>query len=410
MNNDLVFQKIKSTVDGIGATTGKQTEKAFNENFDLVKRLFTEVLTALSITVTSAQMKQIKVDTSTTPYTLYYTLDDESVANPTWYKLLQFGFSQLTGSPMDNIALKTVLDSKASQGLVDNLVLQVKGCVDTATALQKSFQDLKDNEITDLQNEDIKINNDITNLKAKDSTLEAAIKVNKDAIDNINTDLSRVVFTEVGSTLWMRYNSGDKKLELSINQGTTWSPIGTLNMSWDQIVGQPNASTSLVNYVSSTISAALTNYTTKKEFNDHTTNYDNPHKVTANQLGLGSVNARLQALESQSSNINYANPTSYLKHYGSAAEGLWVLSSSFGRVKLKIEEDSYYGLVYTLKSLTDSYTGSDGTVITINKWETDPNSIPIYYKCDYNVNNTDYVDIKYNPDLYTYIQGGGVLD
>ena len=417
MNDELVFQKLISTTDGIGASTGKQTEKAFNENFELVKRLFTEVLTALSITVTSAQMKQIKVDTSTKPYTLYYSLDDESVASPVWLPLLQFGFAQLTGSPMDNIALKTVLDSKAPQGELDNLVLQVKGCTDTATALQAAFQDLKDNEIADLNTTDTNLQTQIDTLKTKDTELvkkdgeiEGKVKANTDNITQINKDLLHVVYTEEGSTLWMRYNSGDKKLELSINQGTSWSPIGTLNMSWDQIVGEPSASTTLANYVSSTINKALTSYATTKALNDHITNYNNPHKVTANQLGLGMVNERLQALESQSSNINYANPTSYLKHYNEAASGLWVISSSLERTKLKIEEDPYFELAKTLTSLTDSYTGPDGTVITINKWETDPDSIPVFYRCNYNTNNADYVDVRYNVDLHNYIKNGGVLD
>lgn len=422
--NELIFQKLKSTVDGVGATTGKQTEKAFNENFDLVKNLFTEVLTALAITVTSSELKQIRVDTTTDPYTLYYSLDDESVDNPNWIKLLQFGFSQLTGSPYDSISLKTVLDSKAPVGSIDSINLQITGINTDIFNINKDISGLRDedsnlhDEIARLDESDATIKasiqalkaNEIAALTAEDNRLQDEIDALELASGQISADLSRVVFTEQGSTLWMRYDPDANELQASTDVGKSWQPVGALSLEWKQLTGNPDESTTLNTFVSARLTDALTNYVQTATFSAHTKDYDNPHKVTANQLGLGSILPRIESLESQSSTLNYANPTSYLKHYADAASGLWILSSGFGRTKLRIEEEAYYTTVYTLTSLEDSFTGEDGLVITISSWESDPEAIPVYYHIDYNIENTDYVDIKFNEELYTYISGGGVLD
>lgn len=408
MNTDIIFQKLISTVDGIGASTGKQTEKAFNENFELVKDLFTKVLTILSITVTSAELKQLKVDTSTTPYTLYYSLDDESVATPTWIPLLQFGFSQLTGSPMDNIALKTILDSKAGQGDLDQLVLRVNGLDTNSTTLQSEIDTLKakdtslDKEITDLKNKD-------KALDQKDAILAQDIKTNADNITSIKKTLTdQVVYTEVGSSLWIRYNTGDSTLEISTDQGTSWSPVGTLNIQWNQILGQPNTNTNLVNYITSTINKALTNYITTTAFNNHTKDYNNPHKVTASQLGLGSVLARIGALEAKSGVIYTANHKSFQSHASELLPATYLTSSTFDRAHIIYESEEYYSFTKTISS-TETYTGPDGTVITTAKYEAGT-SFPVFYKVIPNTSTAGSIDIYFNQDLYDYIQNGGVLD
>lgn len=419
--NDLIFQKLKSTVDGVGATTGKQTEKAFNENFDLVKNLFTEVLSALAITVTSGELKQIKVDTSTTPYTLYYSLDDESNENPTWIKLLQFGFSQLTGSPYDSISLKNVLDTKANTVTTDSIALQITGINNDIFSINTEISGLKNAdsnlraEITRLDNADSNIKTSIQNLKlneladltTEDARLQSEIDALKLVAGETTADLSRVVFTEEGSSLWIRYNPDNNELQASTNSGKTWLPVGALSLEWRQLKGDPALSTTLDSFVTTKLETALSQYITKSLYSTHVDNLNNPHKVTAAQLGLGNVLELVNNINQ--SEIVQANVTSYIKHNNEIPDKAYFLSSHFGRVKLTIEGNDFFEFVKTLND-GESYELVDGTMISKDSYEKDPESVPVYYRVSYNTADPNKLDIYYNEELYNYIRGGGVLD
>ena len=421
--NELIFQKLKSTVDGVGATTGKQTEKAFNDNFELVKTLFTEVLSALAITVTSGELKQIKVDTSTTPYTLYYTLDDESVLNPTWYKLLQFGFSQLTGSPYDNINLKTVLDTKTDRSTTESIALQITGIntdifnINTEiSGLKNEDSDLHD-EITRLDNEDQKIYtsiqnlklNELANLTKEDARLQSEIDALELATGQTAADMSRVVFTEQGATLWMKYDIGAGELQASTDLGATWLPIGAVSLQWKQLTGRPEDATSLVSLIDSKLSKALQNYVDLSALLAHTADTNNPHKVTADQLGLGHVLELVQNLEASDNEILRANADSWYRNKNMIANKAYFLSSHFGRATLLIEGDDYYEPVKTIAS-GESYIGPDSFTINHEVFEDPTADIPAYYKVYTNNADTSKLDILFNQDLYNYISSGGVLE
>lgn len=421
--NELIFQKLKSTVDGVGATTGKQTEKAFNENFDLVKTLFTEVLSALAITVTSSELKQIKVDTSTTPYTLYYSLDDESKENPTWIKLLQFGFSQLTGSPYDSISLKTVLDTKANTVTTDSIALQITGINNDIFSINTKISGLKDedsnlyHEIERLDTADESIRTSIQNLKknelaalnAEDARLQSEIDALELSTGQTSAELSRVVFTEEGDTLWLRYESGTNELQASTDLGVTWLPVGAVSLQWKQLTGNPADASTLVELIDTKLTTALQKYVQTATFTSHTSNYENPHKVTAAQLGLGNVLELVQNLEASDNEIIRGNQDSYFKHIDEIPSKAYFLSSHFDRVKLTIEGANYYELVKTISD-GESYIGPDDFVINHEVYESSPDTIPVYYKVYNNIADTSKLDIEYNESLYTYISGGGVLD
>ena len=122
---EIIFQTLKSTATGVAASTGKQTEVAFNDNFSLVKNLFEQLFNVAAVTITSDEITQIKADTTTTPYTLYYTTDDPTSSNINWIPLVVTSFAKLQGDPSDNIALKTVLDAKGSAADVATLQTQM---------------------------------------------------------------------------------------------------------------------------------------------------------------------------------------------------------------------------------------------------------------------------------------------
>lgn len=260
---NIIFQTLTSTVDGVGASTGKETETAFNTNFALAKQLLEALFNIAAITVTSESITQLKADTTTTPYTLYYTTDPLDNDNPTWYPVMQVGFSDLQGSPNDNIALKTILDSK--------------GAATDVAQLQSNMQTAQ---------------LDISTLKTKVATNTNNIGTNTSSISALRADVANRVRTPEGDTLYLRFVSQTGALEYSPD-GTTWTDVTSAGTSFAALSGNAYDNVSLVNYVAAQIQTAINSLTTDfvdtSTFNDHTLNNNNPHGVTKEQLGLGNV-------------------------------------------------------------------------------------------------------------------------
>lgn len=260
---EIIFQTLKSTATGVNASTGKQTEVAFNDNFSLAKNLFEQLFNVAAVTITSDEITQIKADTTTTPYTLYYTTDDPTSNNITWIPLVITSFAKLEGSPTDNIALRTALDSKGSASDVSTLQTQMTAAQDNISNLQTTV--------------------------AGHTTTIGAHTV---AINNIQSDLADRVRTPHGDTLYLRYVSSTNTIEYSTD-GTTYIDINSLGTSFADLTGNASDNTSLVNYVTSQIQNALstiaTDYASMTAFNNHVNNTSNPHSVTKAQLGLGDV-------------------------------------------------------------------------------------------------------------------------
>lgn len=261
--SNIIFQTLISTVDGVGASTGKQTEVAFNENFALVKQLLEALFKIAAITVTSEQITQIKADTTTTPYTLYYTTDPLDQEEITWTKLVAVNFSDIEGNPLDNIALKTILDSKGGATEVATLTTQMS----TAQT-------------------------DIANLQTTVGEHTTTIGSHSASINSIQAELPDTVHTPHGDTLLLRFVTQTGKLEYSTD-GTTWVDITTQNASFSSLQGNAYDNISLVNYVASELQLAIAElgneFVSSDAFNSHILADDNPHNVTKAQLGLGNV-------------------------------------------------------------------------------------------------------------------------
>ena len=239
---EINFKTITSTVDGINASTGKQTEIAFNENFELAKNLFEQLLSIAEVTIISDDMTSIKVDKTTTPYTLYYTLDNPADPSATWIRLMNVSFAELTGTPTDNIALNSALTSKASA--------------------------------TDL------------------AALQGTVSGMTSTISTIQNDLADRVRVPHNDTLYMRYVANGNTVQYSTN-GSTWVDILSAGISFSGITGSAADNASLVSYVGSQIDSALqtvaNTYATQGQLSAHEVNQNNPHSVTKAQVGLGNV-------------------------------------------------------------------------------------------------------------------------
>jgi len=256
---DIVFQRITSTRTGQGASTGKETETAFNDNFALVKTCLDQLFNIASSVILSDNITQIKADTSTNPYTLYYTIDplDTEPSQINWELITNVSFADIQGLPSDNIALGTALDSKGSATDVATLQNQMSGALDTISTHTNQIA-------TNTQN----------------------IGTNTSSITSIRTELESVVHNPVGTTLFLRYNSG--AIEYSTD-GTTWTSILASGVAYSQLTGDASDSSSLVNYVAGEITTATSSLVTNTAFQAHTSNRNNPHDVTKDQIGLGNV-------------------------------------------------------------------------------------------------------------------------
>lgn len=285
---EIEFSRITATRTGENASSGKETELAFNGNFVIVKTLLEQLFAVASITVTSEEITQIKVDTTTTPYTLYYTMDALTSEDPTWIPLVSTSFADLGGDPNDNIALKTILDAKGSASDVATLQTQMSGTMSTVSNLQTT------------------VGNHTT-----------AIGANTSAITQLQSDVNDRVKTPHGDILYLRYVSGSNEIQYSTD-GTTWTGILSTGISFASITGNADDNASLVSYVAGEIANALltisTTYVTQTMFTEHTTDTNNPHGVTKAQVGLGNVDntsdmnkpisiAVQQALNSMASNM-----------------------------------------------------------------------------------------------------------
>ena len=251
--------------------------------------------------------------------------------------------------------------------------------------------------------------NELANLTKEDARLQSEIDALELATGQTAADMSRVVFTEQGATLWMKYDIGAGELQASTDLGATWLPIGAVSLQWKQLTGRPEDATSLVSLIDSKLSKALQNYVDLSALLAHTADTNNPHKVTADQLGLGHVLELVQNLEASDNEILRANADSWYRNKNMIANKAYFLSSHFGRATLLIEGDDYYEPVKTIAS-GESYIGPDSFTINHEVFEDPTADIPAYYKVYTNNADTSKLDILFNQDLYNYISSGGVLE
>lgn len=264
--DEIIFQTLVSTPTGVGASTGKHTEEAFNENFAKVKTYLEALLAVASITVTSEQMTQIKVDTSVTPHAIYYSMDpvDTPASEITWYDLDNVSFADLQGNPTDNIALANILNAKAALSDFNALSANVTALGTTVSGHTDSIAD-----------------------NTRD------ISTNTQSISTIRSDMVHLVHSPTADgTLYLRYNTTHTRIEYSLDN-SQWFNIASGAVDFSDISGNPTSNNNLVSYVTNSIQQAIQGVTgdfvSTQDFNLHVNNKNNPHEVTKEQIGLGNV-------------------------------------------------------------------------------------------------------------------------
>ena len=244
----------------IGMSGEKFVDK-MNTNLEATDAQFKAQNEALNVRIISNQIKEIKVENGNT----YYTLDGSDIPEEdrVWHTL-QGEWGKIGGTLSNQIDLQNALNDKANQA--DFIILQ-KNVADNYAelqGLQDTVSDLSDT-LTSVYNQINSTNGILVRLNTAETLL--AKKISSDQVLEIRT-------------------TDGLSLEFTTD-GTTWKPVSTAGVvEWGDIIGDiENQADLLLRFENiddavNLLSGSLTN---------HTDNTNNPHQVTASQIGLANV-------------------------------------------------------------------------------------------------------------------------
>lgn len=232
-----------------------------NTNFHAIDSEFLYMATEISKRIKSEQIKEIKKENGH----LYYTEDDSI-----WTQLDGTTWGQITGTIANQTDLMNMFNSKAPLDRFEALVAQVT---------------VDESNIT-------KLLSDMTTAKQNISSLQTAVNQHNEDIDEINSTLAVKISSDTIKAF--RQKSGDpNNLEFTIN-GRDWiTLLGEQTVvAWGEIVGDIQNQRDLIvlfNDYSTTAEMNAAIKVVSDALSTHTTNTNNPHNVTKEQVGLGNV-------------------------------------------------------------------------------------------------------------------------
>ena len=232
-----------------------------NTNFHAIDSEFLYMATEIGKRIKSEQIKEIKKENGH----LYYT-EDGSI----WTQLDGTTWGQITGTIANQTDLMNMFNSKAPLDEFEALVSQV---------------DVNESNIT-------KLLTDMTTAKQNISSLQTAVNQHNEDIGEINNTLAVKISSDTIKAF--RQKSGDpNNLEFTIN-GSDWiTLLGEQTVvAWGEIVGDIQNQRDLIvlfNDYSTTEEVEAMINTVQSALSSHTTDTNNPHNVTKEQVGLGNV-------------------------------------------------------------------------------------------------------------------------
>lgn len=274
---DTVFQNIISTPDGVAATSGKELENKFNDNFKKTKLNLDAIWDILSTLIASPNITGMRLNTETGG--VEYTLD-EMDGDVTWIPF-PIRWFDLFGDPMSNTELKKLFDSKASQ-------MEFQDLQNRFVILESTSQILTDNMET--------AQRDISDLKIKVDDHEFRLSGVETAVNEER------VFMKKGDFITLAFNPDNNNLDFSIDGGTTYKPIVSGNVQWSVLTGDPTDNAAfnlwwtmkdidiqtLVNDSITNLQGILEGQIATKaddiELDNHKMDFNNPHNVDFEQL------------------------------------------------------------------------------------------------------------------------------
>lgn len=274
---DTVFSNIISTPDGVAATSGKELENKFNDNFKKTKLNLDAIWDVLSTLIASPNITGMRLNVATGG--VEYTLD-EMDGEVTWIPF-PIRWFDLFGDPMSNTELKALFDSKASQSEFQDL--------QNRFVILESISQIHTGQIETAQR-------DISELKIK-------VDDHEFRLGNVETAVNEErVFMKKGDFITIAFNPTNNNLDFSIDGGTTYKPIVSGNVQWSVLTGDPTDNPAFNLWWTATnidleteLNDGLTNLqgilegqiATKAddiELDNHKMDYNNPHNVDFLQL------------------------------------------------------------------------------------------------------------------------------
>jgi len=224
----------------VAGMTGAQLIEALNGNSNISKLQFEAILATIATLVLGNNIKQIKVDNGSFLYTTDGT-NWSSVDNNVW--------GSITGDITNQTDLKDALDAKASNS-------------DLATT-----------------------NTNVSTLSGRVDGLGTTVGANSTAIANNTTAIGALQTKQAkqvsSDTIVMLRISASGFMQYSLN-GTTWINVQSeADINWGAIGGEITNQQDLKNALDAKVNSS--------QLSAHTTNKNNPHEVTKEQVGLGNA-------------------------------------------------------------------------------------------------------------------------
>lgn len=224
----------------VAGMTGAQLIEALNGNSNISKLQFEAILATIATLVLGNNIKQIKVDNGSFLYTTDGT-NWSSVDNNVW--------GSITGDITNQTDLKDALDAKASTS-------------DLATT-----------------------NTNVSTLSGRVDGLGTTVNANTTAIANNTTAIGALQSKQAkqvsSDTIVMLRISASGFMQYSLN-GTTWINVQSeADINWGAIGGEITNQQDLKNALDAKVNSS--------QLSAHTTNKNNPHEVTKEQVGLGNA-------------------------------------------------------------------------------------------------------------------------
>lgn len=244
--------------EGKTGTSGEQLEVMWTTNFNLIKSLFNSLDADVQKRILSNEIKQIKVDNGI----VYYSTDGEN------WTSLQASFASLVGSPDDNLALTEKFNEYVTV-VTFNALDNRLSVAESSIIVMNSDLTLTMQDVTQLKAEVEAAN---TGLMAKVGVLETKIA------DKISSP----------TVLKIREHS-EGELEYTTD-GTNWHGVSeSQSVLWGSVLGDIRNQLDLMNLFDAMGDRVSVLEALKPSITNHLNDTNNPHQVTASQLGLGNV-------------------------------------------------------------------------------------------------------------------------
>lgn len=220
--------------------TGQQFIDAFNGNFTKTDVQFNNVAAAIILRVIANNVKALKsVDNK-----LLFTLDGEN-----WLNVNDNAWGSITGSITDQADLIQLLNGKATNEQVQSLNTSIEN-----------------------------VSNKVSGLETTIPSISTSVQENKRDIGALQSSMADKVSSEtiigfrISSSNFLQYTT----------DGVSWVNVQSVaNINWGAIGGEISNQQDLAQMFNSKVNVSA--------LNQHLSDTDNPHSVTAAQVGLGNV-------------------------------------------------------------------------------------------------------------------------